>query len=57
MINFLNFINLENRTDITNSYKENLLFKNNDVNERMKYKKENNKKETKQNIVINKIKK
>ena len=56
-LDFLNFINLENRTDITNSYKENLLFKDNDVDEKMKYKKENNKKETKQNVFINKIKK
>lgn len=56
-LDFLNFINLENRTDITNSYKENLLFKNNDFDERIKYKKENNKKETEQNVVVNKIKK
>ena len=55
-LDFLNFINLENRTDITNSYKENLLFKNNNFDERMKYKKEN-KKEVKQKIVVNKIKK
>ena len=56
-LDFLNFINLENRTDITNSYKENLLFKDNDVDEKMKYKKENNKKEIKQSVVVNKIKK
>ena len=47
---------MENRTDITNSYKENLLFKNNDSDERIKYKKENNKK-VEQNVVVNKIKK
>ena len=52
-LDFLNFINLENRTDITNSYKEDLLFKNNEMNERLKYIKKANK-PNKQKIVVNK---
>ena len=55
-LDFLHFVNLESRTDITNSYKENLLFKNNERDERIRFKTEKEKIKEKQEIIINKSK-